>query len=82
MFTEFDMNIIALELQPLFFIFNTFSNRESETVRLLMAAALIISCLASSVLPLLNNHLADSGINLKETRKVPAQIVYGIQVKQ
>lgn len=52
---------------------STLSRREAGTVRLLMVAALEISSLASSVLPLLNNHLADSGINLIEKRKVTVQ---------
>lgn len=43
---------------------NTFSNSLSGTVRLLMAAAFRTSCLACSVFPRSNNHLADSGMNL------------------
>lgn len=46
----------------------TFLRRDSETGRLFMAATLVISCLASSVLPLSNNHLADSGMNLSTTQ--------------
>lgn len=61
--------------------FRTSSNREAGTVRLLMAAALTISCLASSILPLFNSHLADSGINLIELNKLTDEKVTHLQIK-
>lgn len=42
----------------------TFSSRNSGALRLFTLATLLISCLASSILPLPSSHLADSGINL------------------
>lgn len=50
-------------------ILNTFSSRNSGMSRLFTFAALLMSCLASSVLPRLRSHLADSGMNLVEKRK-------------
>lgn len=50
-------------------VLNTFSSKNSGTLRLLTLAALSISSLASSILPLLMSHLADSGINLVGIRQ-------------